>query len=108
MRVVPLLILLLVHILLIFGPCWAPNPRNLSKNSHFSGEFPELVFSGLKALQVPLESLLERPMLVLRTPKTRKVLFSHSKITFVANAVFRYFEVLKALLGSILALLGPF
>ena len=65
-------------------------------------------FSGLKPLQVPLESRLERLMLVLRAPKTRKVWFHYGKITFFANAAFRYFEALEDLLGRMLALLGPF
>ena len=65
------------------------------------------IFSGLKALQVPLESRLEPLMLVLSSHKTRKVWFYYNKTTFFANAVFRYFEALKDLLGPMLALLGP-
>ena len=58
------------------------------------------------ALQVPLESLLERLMLVLRAPKTRKVWFPNRKITLFANVVLQYFEAIDVLLGPILALLG--
>ena len=65
-------------------------------------------FSSLEALQMPLESRLEPLMLVLRAPKTRKVWFYCKKITFFANAAFRYFEALEDLLGPMLALLGPF
>ena len=57
---------------------------------------------------MPLESHHERLMLVLRAPKTQKVLFSYRKTTLFANAVFRYFEALEILLGNIFALLGPF
>ena len=66
------------------------------------------IFSGLKPLQVPLESRPEPLMLVLRAPKTRKVWFSICKITLFAIAAFRYFEALEDLLGRMLALLGPF
>ena len=57
---------------------------------------------------MPLESRLERRMLVLRAPKTGKVVFSDEKTTLFPNVVFRYYEALKGLLGPILALLGPF
>ena len=56
-----------------------------------------------EALQVHLESRLERLVLVLRTPESRKVWFSNWKITLFANVVFSYFEALEVLLGSILA-----
>ena len=52
---------------------------------------------------MPLESRLEPLMLVLRAPKTRKVMFSYTKIALLAHVVFRYFEALEILLGSILA-----
>ena len=73
----------------------------------FWGPFWNPDFSILEALQVPLENCLEPLMLVLRAPKTRKVLFYHCKITCSANAAFRYFEALEDLLGRMLALLGP-
>ena len=95
----------LVNFWVRFGP--QVGPKTAPNKKCFRSIFGAL-FSGLKALQVPLESLLERLMLVLRAPKNRKVLFPHWKITLFANVVFRYFEVLQALLGSILALLGPF
>ena len=65
-------------------------------------------FSGLKALQGPLESRLEPLMLVLRAPKTRKVWLYFCKITFFAHAAFWYFEALEDILGPRLALLSPF
>ena len=66
------------------------------------------LFSGLKALAVPLESRLEPVMPVWRAPKTRKVGFYHDKIIFCANAAFQYFEALEDLRGPRLALLSPF
>ena len=108
MKVVPLLIPFWVHCWSILGSIWVPKsaPKLVQKIKCFRSIFGTL-FSGLKALQVPLESLLERLMLVLRAPKTRKVWFSHGKITLSANIVFRYFEALEDLLGLMLALLDP-
>ena len=57
---------------------------------------------------MPLGSLLEPLMLFLGASKTRKNKFVHEKLTLVANTVFRYFEALDVLLGSILALLVSF
>ena len=100
----PMLDQFVVHVGVYFGPQIGPetNKRKIEIVGSSSGTF----FSGLKAL-VPLESILERLMLVLRPPKTRKVWFSGWKITLFANAAFRYFQALEVLLGSILAHHGP-
>ena len=59
-----------------FGPQMDPKtgPKNWSFRSIF-----EPVFSGLKGLQVPLESHLDRHVLVLRAPRTQKEWFSYMK-----------------------------
>ena len=108
MHVVPLLIPFWVHVWSISGSILAPKsvPNLVPKNK--IQVICWNLFSGLKPLQVPLESRLEPLMLVLRPPKTRKVLFYHCKISFFANVAFRYFEALEDLLGRMLALLGPF
>lgn len=94
--------------MLILGSVWGPktSPKLVHKIKHC--QFWNTVFSSLEALQVTLESHLEPSMLVLRTPKTEQVWFSLCKITIVAIAVFRYFEVLEVLLGTILAHHGLF
>ena len=52
-----------------------------SKTVLFWFHFWNTFFSGLEAIQVPLESLPEPLILLLRASKTRKVWFSNSKIT---------------------------
>ena len=56
-------------------------------------------FSSLEAFQVPLESRLEPLMLVLRNPKTRKVLFSIWNSHFLQMLFFRTLRLLTSFLG---------
>ena len=78
-----------------------------SKTVLFWFHFWNPFFWGLEALQVPLESLPEPLILLLRASKTRKVWFSYCKITLFENDAFWYFKVHHALIGVILVHLGP-
>ena len=110
MNVVTLLIPFWVICLSILGSILAPKsvPKLVHKIEFLQVNFQNPFFPGLKALQVTLESLLEPLMLVLGAPKTQKVWFSICKIILFAIAVFRYFEALEVLLGTILAHHGLF
>ena len=79
-----------------------------SKTVLFWFHFWNPFFSGLGALQVPLESLPEPLILLFRDSKTRKVWFSRCKITLSENDAFWYLKALDVLIGVILAHLGPF
>ena len=68
--------------------------QNWSKNCLFWFHFWNPFFWGLEALQVPLGSLPEPLMLILGASKTRKVWFSHCKITHFENYAFWYFKAL--------------
>ena len=57
---------------------------------------------------MPLVSLPEPLILLLRASKTQKILLSNSKITLFENDAFWYFKALDVLIGIILAHLGPF
>ena len=103
MNVVPLLIQFWVKFWCMLGSILGPKSiPKLVKQINVSGQLLEPFFWVLKAIQVPLESLLERLMLVLKAPDTRKVLFSYRKITFFENVVFRYFEALDVVSWPVL------
>ena len=82
-------------------------PKLVQKLFYFGSIFGTLFFSGLEAIQVPLQSLPEPLILLLRASKTRKVWFSHGKITLSENDASWYFKVHHALVGVILVHLGP-
>ena len=82
MHVFPLLIQFWTHFWLISGSILDPKSvpkfvQQIEKSSYFLGLF----FSGLKALQVPLESHLEPLMLVLSSHKTREIETHHNSIS---------------------------
>ena len=91
MNVVPRLILFWVHVWSTLGSILGPKsiPKLVRQIHLFRSFFGEPFSSGLIALQVPRESLLERLMLVLGAPKIRKAWFPHWNVTFFAGAVFR-------------------
>ena len=109
MHVIPRLILYRRHFWQILEPILTPNgSHNWVKKYVFSMSILEPFFSGPEALQVPLESVLERLMLVLIASKTQKILFSNRKTTLFAKAAFRYFQALESILEPIFALLSKF
>ena len=102
---VPFWVQFSVHFVFHFGVQFGS--KNDSKTVLFWFHFWNPFFSGLEAIQVPLESLPEPLILLLRASKTRKVWFSHRKITLFENDAFWYFKVHHALIGVILVHLGP-
>ena len=102
---VPFLVQFFVHFGFHFGVHFGSKIG--SKTVLFWFHFWNPFFSGLEALQVPLQSLPEPLILLLRASKTRKVWFSDGKITLFENDAFWYFKVHHALIGVILVHLGP-